>query len=138
MVVLRRDSGLRFDAALPGFHLWGTDIVAQARTTGLGAWVCPLPLVHNDAFHGHLDHDFGAAYAHLRRKWRARLPMRSPIIGITWHGANLHKARWKNRRSQKLRYAMAQDTGCDPFEVAMRCGWSDLESVAEWVRNPHL
>lgn len=130
LVVMRRSSGLRFDPDLPGFHLWATDIVTQARERGLGAWSCPLPLVHNDGYHDQLDDSFGAAFHHLRRKWHARLPLRSPVIGIDRLGLNLARQRWRNRKTRAIRIGLAQPTSEDPARLAARCGWADLRAVA--------
>ena len=41
LIVLRRDSGLRFDEGLPGWHMYGTDIVQTARAR-LGRAAPPL------------------------------------------------------------------------------------------------
>jgi len=49
LFVLRRSSGIRFDEKLPGFHLYGTDIVQTALAAGLGAYVIDAPVIHNTA-----------------------------------------------------------------------------------------
>ncbi len=132
LVVVRRASGLRFDEGLPGYHLWGTDIVAEARARGKGAWVCPLPLVHNDGFHEGMDASFITAYRYLQRKWRDRLPLRSPITYITRSGLTIYRWHWKNYRSRAFRMSLAQDPATlDPQEIAWRCGWADLRPGPE-------
>jgi len=54
LIVLRRSSGLRFDEALPGWHMYGTDIAQTARAAGQGAYAGALPCIHNDRYHGSL------------------------------------------------------------------------------------
>lgn len=130
LIVLRRASGLRFDAGLPGFHLYGTDIVQAARAAGRGAWALALPLVHNDAYKDRLGADFAGPFRFLQRKWRARLPIRTPVITIAWHGLHLVRAGWRNRRSRPVRQAMAADPATDPGAFAAACGWSDLTAAA--------
>ncbi|MCL4188778.1 MAG: hypothetical protein KJZ85_14320 [Rhodobacteraceae bacterium] len=130
LIVLRRDSGLRFDPALPGFHLYGTDIVQSARAAGRGAWALALPLVHNDGYKDRLGPDFAQGFRHLQRKWRRRLPVRTPVITIAWHGLHLARAAWRNRRSRPVRQALAADTATDPAAWAAACGWSDLTAAA--------
>jgi len=91
VIVLRRACGLRFDEKLPCFHLYGTDIVQTARAQGLGAYVCDLPLVHNDGFHDKLRNDFARPYNYIRRKWRDRLPIRTPVLWVTRSGLDLSR-----------------------------------------------
>ncbi len=122
VIVLRRASGLRFDEALPLFHLYGTDIVQTARAAGKGAYVVDLPLVHNDNFHGRLGADFTAGYHFIRRKWRARLPLRTSVLWVTWHGLSLPIYRLRAARSLEKRRAMAGDTRTDPRLFARQCG----------------
>lgn len=126
LIVLRRGSGIAWDTALPGWHLHGTDIVAQARAEGLGAYSCALPLIHNDGYKDNLDQGFGAAYAYLQRKWADRLPLRSPIIKISRTGHQLWRARLHNRRARAVRRAMAADTALDPVALAAACGWTSV------------
>lgn len=133
LIVLRRASGLRFDEAAPGWHMYGTDIVQQAWAKGLGAWVAALPCVHNDRPHGTLGPEFTEAYRFMQRKWRAVLPLRTPITKISHSGLPLWRDRWHNRRSEGLRAAMAVDFETDPRLHAARCGWADLSASAQAV-----
>ena len=129
LIVLRRDAGLRFDDKMPGFHLYGTDIVQTARKAGRGAWAVPLPLIHNDGYHEALDSSFDAAYHHMRRKWRADLPLKAPVVRISWHGLSLLRQHWHNRRTTRLRKTLAQPRQTDPRIYAARCGWDNLHPV---------
>ena len=58
LIVLRRDSGLRFDENLPGWHMYGTDMVQTARSRGLRAYAGGLPIIHNDRYHEAMLADF--------------------------------------------------------------------------------
>jgi len=126
LIVVRRAAGLGFDPSLPGFHLHGTDIVQAARAAGRGAFALTLPVVHNDGYKDLLGPDFARAFHHQRRKWRERLPLRTPVITIAWHGLHLARAEWHNRRSRPWRQAMAADPATDPAALALACGWADL------------
>lgn len=128
MIILRRDAGLRFDEELLGWHLTGTDIVTAARAAGRGAYVVPLPLVHNDGYKDDLDASFLDAYTYLRRKWASRLPLRSPILKISRSGWHYWRMRWQNRHSRAFRQNMAIETARDPAELAALCGWADLSA----------
>lgn len=123
VIILRRDSGLRFDEGLPLYHLYGTDIVQIARAAGRSAWVADLPVVHNDGFHGKLGADFTAGYTYVRRKWRKALPLRTPVVKIRWHGLDLPLYRLRAARSLDKRRAKAGDTHTDPRVFSVRCGW---------------
>jgi hypothetical protein len=126
LIVLRRASGLRCDEALPHFHFYGTDLPAMARTRGLGAWIVPLPLVHNDRFKPGLGTDFAAGYRVMQRKWRAALPLNTPVVRVSWHGLDLWRERRSLARGFAHRRAMAMPTEADPAGYADRCGWRDL------------
>ena len=128
LIILRRSSGLRFDEGLPGWHLYGTDIVTQARARGLHAWAGSLPCIHNDRYHEALGPDFTECYRALQRKWRDRLPLRSPITKISRSGLHLLRDRWRARKSTPDREAMAVGTDTPPEVLAARCGWSDLSA----------
>jgi len=130
LIVLRRSSGIRFDEDLPGFHLYGTDIVQIARKAGRGAWAVSLPLIHNDGFHEALDSSFDQAFHYMRRKWRDRLPLKSPVTRMTWHGLNLVRQHWHNRQTARLRRGFSQPRETDPRHYAALCGWSDLSACA--------
>lgn len=126
LIVLRRDSGLRFDETLPGWHMYGTDIVQTARAAGRGAYAGALPCIHNDRFHPALGEDFDAAYRFMQRKWAAALPLRTPITKISRSGLHLMRDRWRNRASSDLRAGMAVGTDHPAEALAARCGWSHL------------
>jgi hypothetical protein len=126
LIVLRRDSGLRFDEALPGWHMYGTDIVQTARAVGFGAYAGALPCIHNDNYHGALGADFDQAYRFMQRKWASALPLRTPITKISASGLHLMRDRWKNRRSASFRQGMAVTTDLPVEAYADRCGWSHL------------
>lgn len=130
VIVLRRASNLRFDPTLPGWHMYGTDIVTQARNSGLGAYAGALPCIHNDRYHDHLRDDFVECYQAMRKKWRVQLPLRTPIIKISRSGLHLYKNRWQDYRSERFRANMSVGIAHSPEVLAARCGWSDLTASA--------
>lgn len=130
LIVLNRAAGLRFDAGLPGWHMYGPDIVQIARAAGKGAYAGALPTVHNDRYHEALGQDFDDAYAYMQKKWAARLPIRTPITKISRSGLHLVRDRWQNRRSGEFREGMSVGTDHPPEVLAARCGWSDLTASA--------
>ena len=136
VIVMRRSAGLRFDEALPGFHLYGTDIVQTALARGKGAYVAWLPVVHNDKFHGALGKDFSDSYHFTRRKWRHCLPLRTPVEWLRWHGLSLTWSRWRAQRSIEKRRAMAGDSRTDPRQFSGACGWETDDWPEQRTPNP--
>ena len=84
VIVLRRKSGLRFDCSLPGFHLYGTDIVQSAKKAGFEAYVFDGPVIHNSLPVIRLDSGYRKAYRYVRKKWRKHLPVYTTIIPLLW------------------------------------------------------
>jgi hypothetical protein len=80
LLVVRRDSGLRFDPAL-GFHLYGADICLQARERGLAVVALGAHCHHNSRHVGLWDgfHESAAVFA---RKWSHRLPVATSCVII--------------------------------------------------------
>jgi hypothetical protein len=130
VIILRRSSGLRFDETLPGWHMYGTDIVTQARAAGLHAYAGALPTIHNDRYHDHLREDYKECYQAMRHKWFERLPLRTPIIKISKSGLHLYKNRWIDYRSEKFRANMSVGIDHAPEYLASICGWADLTASA--------
>ncbi len=126
LIVLRRTSGLRFDEAQPGWHMYGADIVCQARAAGRGAYAIGLPCIHNDRFHGALGPDFTESYRWMQRKWPQFLPIQTPVTKISRSGLHLWRERRNMRKSLGFREVDAVDTGAPAAVLAQRCGWSDL------------
>jgi hypothetical protein len=80
LLVVRRDSGLRFDPDL-GFHLYGADICLQARELGLAVVALAAPCHHNSRSVG-LPEAFFASAEVFARKWSHRLPVATPCVII--------------------------------------------------------
>ncbi len=89
VLVVRRSSGLQFDEALPGFHLYGTDICLQARNRGLKCYVVSSFCIHNSNGLSVLPSAYTRAFLYMRRKWRGHLPITTPCMQITQCGVPL-------------------------------------------------
>jgi hypothetical protein len=130
LIVLRRASGLRFDPDQPGWHIYGADIVTQARAAGKGAYLVSLPCIHNDKFHDVLGADFDECYDWFLRKWAPMLPIQTNVTLI--RPSRLQ--RWRERRhfvrSIDMRRTWAVDPTRSPLDYARLCGWSDLTPSA--------
>jgi hypothetical protein len=122
-IVMRRDAGLRFDENLPGFHLYGTDIVQAALAAGHSAYVIDAPLVHNSRPVERLDSAFGAAYRYLQRKWRGRLPIQTCTVPITRSGWPLLRHRLATRKRRLLQGPRLTRRHPDPAALAESLGY---------------
>ncbi|CAH1669314.1 hypothetical protein BOSEA31B_13403 [Hyphomicrobiales bacterium] len=75
VIIIRNATGVRFDRKLPGFHLYGTDIVLEAERLGRTAYALDMPLIHNAKAQLNLGPDYVEAYQYMVRKWQPRLPV---------------------------------------------------------------
>lgn len=82
VLVLRAGSGLRFDDRLPGFHMYGVDIVQEAARAGRRSYAIEAPAIHHDKVTPRLDHGYKAAWRFMRSKWRERLPIPTLIAPL--------------------------------------------------------
>jgi hypothetical protein len=80
LLVVRRDTPLRFDPAL-GFHLYGADICLQAAERGLAVVALGAPCYHNSRSVG-LPEAFYRSAEVFARKWSHRLPVATPCAII--------------------------------------------------------
>lgn len=126
MIILRRSTGLRFDEALPNFHLYASDITQTALSRGFGCYSVPMPVIHNDGYHGWLGDDFTECLTYMRHKWSDRLPIRTSVTDITALGLRHLRWQWRAYRSRRVRKDMAMPPDVDPRKYAARCGWEDL------------
>lgn len=112
VLVVRQSSGLRFDAGIPGFHLYGSDICLQAAALGLGSYIVPAFCIHNSNGIRRLPRDFWRAYFYLRNKWRSQLPITSCCTTITKDCLPIlhHMAiEWRNRMAHRPVGARCED-----------------------------
>jgi hypothetical protein len=79
-LALRRDSGLRFDEELGGFHFYGADLCLQARARDLRCYAVDAPVEHLSG--GRCDESFFQAAQRLRAKWHT-IPRVPGVIETT-------------------------------------------------------
>ena len=101
VLIVRRDSGLRFDEGIPGFHFYGTDIVMQGRVRGIPSFVVDAPAIHNSRPVRALTGAYAHAYRYMQRKWRKHLPIKNLSSDIVWHPVKLWKAQLQGVRLYK-------------------------------------
>lgn len=125
LIVLRRSSGLEFDAALPGYHLYATDLVQTALAQGKGAYAIYAPLVHNSRPSLYLGSDYFHAYDYMASKWRDRLPIHNNVARIVSPSLSYLNLRARHKFNE-WRYAhldrAALDRHYDCVTIAKRLG----------------
>jgi hypothetical protein len=123
LIILRRSSGLSFDPKLPGFHLYGTDIVQMAIAKGKGAYIVHLPVVHNSRPVRRLGRDYAQALAYMRQKWRSQLPLWTLVVPVTRSFWPLFKIRMRLIKQNIMRPPMPADFPRDPSQLARKAGF---------------
>lgn len=122
VLIVRVAAGQRFDEKLPGFHLYGADIILAARAAGLSSWVIDLPVVHHSRAVISLSGSYREAYRYMQRKWRHSLPIYNlvcPLERGSWrYWLTEVRLRWKHRR----RTARPEPIG-DPVAIAHHIGY---------------
>lgn len=93
VLIFRKSSGLRFDNALPHFHMYGTDICMRAAKAGRTSYAIPALCVHNSMYYLVLPKEFYECYRHIHRTWKSQLPIQTPCIRITAFNKFLYKRR---------------------------------------------
>lgn len=111
LIIVKRSSGVTFDDRLPGYHLYGTDLVQTARSRNRTAYAICAPVVHNSLPSLYLRNDYFDAYKYFVRKWKANLPImtcvapivRSPISYLRFRLRNrVNEFRYRNVNRQEL------------------------------------
>ena len=103
ILIIRRSSGLRFDPTLPNFHLYGTDICTLARSRGLTNYAFQGYCIHNTKPYVRLPHEFYVCHRHIRRKWRAFLPIYASCAEISLLSPHMQVRRARERLEAMLR-----------------------------------
>jgi hypothetical protein len=83
LLFVRTASRLRFDEAMPSFHLYAADIVKTAQSLGLRSYVIDTPAIHHSRAVVALDGGYRSAYRYMQRKWRKELPIPNLVCDIT-------------------------------------------------------
>ena len=128
LLIVRRDSGLRFDPAL-GFHLYGADICLQAHEQGLAVIALGALCHHNSRSMG-LPEAFFASAEVFARKWSHRLPVATPCVVID-RGGSVHILGNADARPQSIAYSL---TNHDSYPNEPRISRNSVGVLS--TRNP--
>ena len=117
LIVLRRASGVRFDPDLPGYHLYGTDIIQSALEQGKGAHVGHMPVIHNSR-PTRIRSDYARAWRYMRGKWRHLLPLPTLVVPVTTSPWSLLRIRLRHFRHRRRIERRARIPPRDPVSIA--------------------
>jgi hypothetical protein len=93
VLILRKSSGLRFDADLPHFHFYGADICMAAAARGLKSYATSAFCIHNTQQNFVLPKEFYESYRYMKRKWKNSLPIRTTCVTMTKFDSYMYKKR---------------------------------------------
>jgi hypothetical protein len=93
VLIIKKSSGLRFDPNLPHFHFYGADICLRANRLGRKSYAISAFCLHNTQFNLVLPREFYACYRHIKREWRAQLPIQTTCVRVTKYDLDVMKRR---------------------------------------------
>jgi len=123
VLILRGGCGVNFDPAMPGFHLYGTDICRTALRAGRGVYAIDAPVIHNSVPVAMLDRGYRQAYRFLQKKWHSELPLPTCVVPVTrtlwpvW--------RFNLRQMRRGRFKRPAGRPVDPVAKARELGFDD-------------
>jgi hypothetical protein len=97
ILIFRKSSGLRFDASLPNFHMYGSDLCLRAATKGMASYVIPAFCIHNTNRYLVLPDEFYESCLYVRRVWKKALPIQTSCTRITKFNIPLFRKRFTSR-----------------------------------------
>lgn len=128
LLVVNMGSGIRFDAELPGFHLYGTDIVQTALKLGRKCYAVKNPIIHNDRPKYFLDHGFKKAFGYMVDKWHEALPIPTTVALLERKSWAIH---WRNLRQLKSYIIKGRRGKADPQVLAAGLNYENGIAAAQ-------
>lgn len=127
VIVLRRESGIRFDPDLPSFHLYAADVILTAKAQGMSTYVCDGPVIHNTVRLGQLDSGYRLAYRYIQRKWHDQLPIKTCVMPVTRFGWPLIQRWLRVAKWEMLHGKQCRQPHLEPASLARKLGY-DISS----------
>lgn len=125
VLIVRKSSGLRFDPALPHFHLYGPDLCMTASEQGLGSYAIQAFCVHNTNQLLKLPAEFDACYRYIKNKWKKKLPIYTSCITISRRDEDLRARKLRQFVGNVLRVKAVPLLRLDDPRVVLR----DIETT---------
>jgi hypothetical protein len=129
--IVRRRAGVNFDPLVPDFHLYGTDIVLQAERQGKRSYGLDIPILHNAKAGLRTPREFVRSYKYMIRKWRHRLPLKTPYCVLT------NNPFWLPLRSLRVRYkAIFRSDTYSTRRISNPCAKANELGISELLLRP--
>jgi hypothetical protein len=125
LLVLRTETGVDFDPQMPGFHLYGTDLVLTALRDGFDAFCLDMPILHNSRSVAHLDAGYRAAYRYIANKWKTELPLQTCVVDVRASLLPVH--RFNARMFLRGRWRRHQPPSVDPVLLSQELGFDNYQ-----------
>ena len=100
VLIIRKNSGLRFDSLIPGFTVYGLDLCLEAEDKGLKNYAISNFCIHNTKPYLYPD-IFWLGVDYIRNKWNKKLPIRTTWATLYKNTIEMNKER-KNREKKAL------------------------------------
>jgi Glycosyltransferase like family len=120
--LFRRSTNSKFDAKLPDWHLYGTDIILEALSKGMKSYVTDIPVIHNSRPIFSLYGGYVQAYLYMMKKWKKYLPVYTTIATLGQFGYGV----WKRIVRMYLKRKTSERPSAsilDPREIAIRLNY---------------
>jgi hypothetical protein len=104
VLIIRKSSGIRFDQALPHFHMYGADICMKAQKMGRRNYAISAFCIHNTIFNLVLPNEFYESYRHLKRTWREFLPIQTTCVRVTQFDVHMLRRRMQELYLRYIRH----------------------------------
>lgn len=119
VLIIRAGDLSLVDLGLPGFHLYGVDLVQMGRLQGRQSYALPLDIVHHAKPITSLGGGYAQGHRYVRQKWRARLPLVTliaPLERVPWKLWKMRVGVRIRARFSPARHAYGQHS--DPRAIA--------------------
>lgn len=121
-LIVNTKHGFRFDENLPGYHLYGTDIVQSGLKSGLKSFVIDAPCIHNDKPKPILGGDYLEAYKYMRKKWRGEPRIYTTVMPLNKTNVHYHLRNLKQKRLQWTNKVAPSFSG-SPESLSVKLGF---------------
>lgn len=122
VLIVNTKHGYEFDENLPGYHLYGTDIVQSGIKSGLQSFVIDAPCIHNDKPKPILGRDYLEAYKFMQNKWRNQLRIDTTVMPLGKTTFQYHLRNLKQKRLQWINKFPPAFSG-DPRLLSVKLGF---------------
>lgn len=116
LLILRTSANLRFDEAVPGFHMYGTDIVLSVLEGSGTCHAIHAPVVHNSTPTFWLNSSYRRAQRYVSRKHQSAVHRRNVVVPLDRWGLTS----WRYNLTGKLRSILGRDRGSTKGSIDRR------------------